>query len=422
MKRIISFIVLMLFIITNNPIYSRSYVPRRSLTSSSQVVVGMKYDRVIQLLGQPYKKEKIVKNNIEYDVQYFPRGNSVYKTRHIDKNFTPLVFYQGELKGWGWTYFNAFFEVKKGFAVKKVRWNRTNQRHAAKEIPVLNNKKPQNNANDEVQSKKVEQALQNFLQENPAEKQQTSTASTPSQQVSPQAPAAPVSAEPVKEQKSLPAPVIQQREQASQAASPAAPVTAEPVKQQANASAPAVKQEAQMSQAAAPAAPVSAEPVKEQNTPKPVILQQQAQVAPQVSVLTPVLSEPVNQPIGLSAPVMLQQAEAKPQLAALINSVPAEPVKQDLPQSIKNIETVELKKPEAKKEDVPVIQILSNNVKEKKEIEVRVLNSQEGQNISVNKDVKIDAKVNTNACTFKITRQDGNKIETQVELNITLCN
>lgn len=404
MKRIISFIVLMLFIITNNPIYSRSYVPRRSLTSSSQVVVGMKYDRVIQLLGQPYKKEKIVKNNIEYDVQYFPRGNSVYKTRHIDKNFTPLVFYQGNLKGWGWTYFNAFFEVKKGFSVKKVRWNRTNQRHAAKEIPILNNKKPENNANDEVQSKKVEQALQNFLQENPVEKQQTSTTSTPSQQVNPQAP---VSAEPVKEQKSLPAPVIQQKEQTSQAASPAAPVTAEPVKQQVN--------------AAAPAAPVPAEPVKEQNTPKPVILQQQAQVAPQVSVLTPVLSEPVNQPISLSAPAILQQQAEKPQLAALINSVSAEPVKQqDLPQSIKNIETVELKKPEAKK-DTPVIQILSNNVKEKKEIEVRVLNSQD-QSISVNKDVKIDAKVNTNACTFKITRQDGNKIETQVELNITLCN
>ena len=75
---------------------------------------GMKEEKVIGLMGYPYKQEKREALGKSYDVLYYIT-TPVYlaQSQLIDENFTPFVFRNGHLLGWGWDYYEHIFERKK---------------------------------------------------------------------------------------------------------------------------------------------------------------------------------------------------------------------------------------------------------------------------------------------------------------------
>ena len=108
----------LLFIILIMASCSRSVIgfgakAEENATNLADVKTGMDAPRVSTIMGPPYKSEVYNIENSKYLVWYYII-EPVYlgQTRLISKNFIPLVFKDGYLKGWGWQYYNVEFNVE----------------------------------------------------------------------------------------------------------------------------------------------------------------------------------------------------------------------------------------------------------------------------------------------------------------------
>jgi outer membrane protein assembly factor BamE (lipoprotein component of BamABCDE complex) len=78
----------------------------------SSLQVGMTQDQVVGVMGYPYKAEQKSYNGMEYEVWYYITEPSILgQTRLVTRNFTPLVFEEGLLKGWGRNFYKFTFNI-----------------------------------------------------------------------------------------------------------------------------------------------------------------------------------------------------------------------------------------------------------------------------------------------------------------------
>jgi hypothetical protein len=76
------------------------------------VKMGMSQSMVRRIMGPAYKREIRMIDGHEYEVWYYlTKGTLLYQTRYLDRNFTPFIFSDNVLVGWGWKYFNHLFEM-----------------------------------------------------------------------------------------------------------------------------------------------------------------------------------------------------------------------------------------------------------------------------------------------------------------------
>jgi len=77
------------------------------------VKMGMSQSMVRRIMGPAYKREIRMIDGREYEVWYYlTKGTLLYQTRYLDRNFTPFIFSDNVLVGWGWKYFNHLFEIE----------------------------------------------------------------------------------------------------------------------------------------------------------------------------------------------------------------------------------------------------------------------------------------------------------------------
>lgn len=64
---------------------------------------------VIEIMGQPDKTELYRGKNDEPILVYLyiTEGKDTYSRRWSEANYTPFVFVEQKLKGWGWSFFNG---------------------------------------------------------------------------------------------------------------------------------------------------------------------------------------------------------------------------------------------------------------------------------------------------------------------------
>ena len=78
-----------------------------------QTMVGLKPDMTIEqvtkLMGQPDKTEMYRGKNNEVILTYLyiTEGKDSYSRRWNESNYTPLIFVNDLLNGWGWNQFNT---------------------------------------------------------------------------------------------------------------------------------------------------------------------------------------------------------------------------------------------------------------------------------------------------------------------------
>lgn len=81
------------------------------------VRLGMNQAFVRNIMGPAYKKEIRTINAREYEVWYYlTKGTLLDQSRYLDENFTPFIFSENALVGWGWKYFNRLFEESVRFS------------------------------------------------------------------------------------------------------------------------------------------------------------------------------------------------------------------------------------------------------------------------------------------------------------------
>jgi outer membrane protein assembly factor BamE (lipoprotein component of BamABCDE complex) len=77
-------------------------------------------EEVIELMGQPDKTEmyKVKGDKPVLVYLYITKGKNRWTREWNESNYTPLVFENNRLAGWGWRYFNATAE-KYEFIIKE---------------------------------------------------------------------------------------------------------------------------------------------------------------------------------------------------------------------------------------------------------------------------------------------------------------
>ncbi|HRW58181.1 MAG TPA: DUF3192 domain-containing protein [Chlamydiales bacterium] len=73
---------------------------------------GMKERQVLETMGKPYKVEQRTYENTTYHIWYYiTKQVQLGQSRLIHKNFTPLIFKNGILIGWGYDAYDYLFDV-----------------------------------------------------------------------------------------------------------------------------------------------------------------------------------------------------------------------------------------------------------------------------------------------------------------------
>lgn len=83
----------------------------RNRMQMGDVKIGMNFNQVRRIMGSPHKREKRTINGKEYEVWYYiTKEVLLFQSRYLNSNFTPFIFLDDNLQGWGWKLFNSIFE------------------------------------------------------------------------------------------------------------------------------------------------------------------------------------------------------------------------------------------------------------------------------------------------------------------------
>src|SRR3989338_11084339 len=82
-------------------------VSENNVSSLSRISVGMSEAQVLKIMRHPYKQESFNRIEGEYDIWFYvTRATALGQSRLVQQNLTPLVFRNGVLVGWGYSYYN----------------------------------------------------------------------------------------------------------------------------------------------------------------------------------------------------------------------------------------------------------------------------------------------------------------------------
>jgi len=114
MKRL--FIFLSIIILLNGcfkaPIKTGA-VSEENRVNLSSLAIGMSPDQVLEVMGYPYSTQEKLYNNKVYEVWYYITEPTLLgQSKLITRNFTPLVFENGHLKGWGNNFYKYTFDIE----------------------------------------------------------------------------------------------------------------------------------------------------------------------------------------------------------------------------------------------------------------------------------------------------------------------
>ena len=80
----------------------------------SRLCVGMNQAEVLSVMQQPYSQQTFNMDESVFDVWFYVTKPTVLgQTRMVPMNLTPLTFKDGELIGWGFSYYNYLVKRKK---------------------------------------------------------------------------------------------------------------------------------------------------------------------------------------------------------------------------------------------------------------------------------------------------------------------
>jgi outer membrane protein assembly factor BamE (lipoprotein component of BamABCDE complex) len=80
----------------------------------SRLCVGMNQAEVLNIMQQPYSQQTFDMDESVFDVWFYVTKPTVLgQTRMVPMNLTPLTFKNGELIGWGFSYYNYLVKRKK---------------------------------------------------------------------------------------------------------------------------------------------------------------------------------------------------------------------------------------------------------------------------------------------------------------------
>ena len=80
----------------------------------SRLCVGMNQTEVLGIMQQPYSQQTFNMDESVFDVWFYVTKPTVLgQTRMVPMNLTPLTFKNGELIGWGFSYYNYLVKRKK---------------------------------------------------------------------------------------------------------------------------------------------------------------------------------------------------------------------------------------------------------------------------------------------------------------------
>jgi hypothetical protein len=82
--------------------------------NSSKLVkleIGYSKDQVLGIMGDPRKPEKYVVDSSVYDIWFYRTGHNA-DYMETDDEFTPIVFINGKVAGWGRNYYDKTLKVK----------------------------------------------------------------------------------------------------------------------------------------------------------------------------------------------------------------------------------------------------------------------------------------------------------------------
>lgn len=111
-KAFISVLLFLLAASCSTTFLKTGSISEQNRINMSSVQTGMTQDQVIDIMGYPYKTEEKFYDLATYEVWYYITEPSILgQTKLVTRNFTPLVFESGILKGWGRNFYKFTFNV-----------------------------------------------------------------------------------------------------------------------------------------------------------------------------------------------------------------------------------------------------------------------------------------------------------------------
>jgi outer membrane protein assembly factor BamE (lipoprotein component of BamABCDE complex) len=79
----------------------------------SSLAIGMSPDQVLEVMSYPYSTHEKLYDNKVYEIWYYITEPTLLgQSKLITRNFTPLVFENGHLKGWGNNFYKYTFDIE----------------------------------------------------------------------------------------------------------------------------------------------------------------------------------------------------------------------------------------------------------------------------------------------------------------------
>ena len=110
-KLLLSFIFIYFISCAGSPLKTSKDAEGNTI-NMMDVKIGMTKEEVLKILDDPYKTETKEKGKTTYDIWFYvTKGKELGQTRLINDNFTPFIFENNKIIGWGWKYYRYFFNV-----------------------------------------------------------------------------------------------------------------------------------------------------------------------------------------------------------------------------------------------------------------------------------------------------------------------
>ncbi|NGX62671.1 MAG: hypothetical protein KR126chlam6_00069 [Candidatus Anoxychlamydiales bacterium] len=183
MKRL--FIFLSIIILLNGcfkaPIKTGAISEENRINLSS-LAIGMSPDQVLEVMGYPYNTQEKLYDNKVYEIWYYITEPALLgQSKLITRNFTPLVFENGHLKGWGNNFYKYTFDIEgeKSKDAEDKRQQYTDDKHEwptseHRTIEPMNGKSTKKASSDQ-KTQCFPQSASETPQSSPAEAQKPST-------------------------------------------------------------------------------------------------------------------------------------------------------------------------------------------------------------------------------------------------------
>ena len=110
-KWIVLMLAIMLMNCSNSPMVTSRDAEKNKI-DMMQLKIGMSQKDVREIMGNPYKTKEEVIGGESYQVWfYLTKGTMLGQTELVDENFTPIVFKDEIVIGWGYHYYDYLRDV-----------------------------------------------------------------------------------------------------------------------------------------------------------------------------------------------------------------------------------------------------------------------------------------------------------------------